>query len=703
MTKDEGELIEANIKATSVTLYHLLGKDVDYRCNVLTETSTDQFNITGGVRNTLSGLSADTTHTVNCVAYRGGVEYCLEATTTFRTSPVATVTDATSTSVDYYLEFGLSYNCTLLGKDNKVTATHKNVDLEKRQTFHGLTPGQNYSIRCSNRYRVFSVNTTFTTLEAPASEPMNLEGTAASSSQIRLTWQQPDYPNGVITSYVITYNEVQVDTNTASLGYTMTGLQPFTTYNISVASRNGAGVGEESREIGVKTRPGVPGAPTIARNISTTCQSLQISWTPPANTGGDEIMYYTVTYYVSGAVKNYINHTVYDIVVNAALVTLDELTPNTEYTVLVRASNSEQTGEAANTSVRTDSRDSISQRIIPFSSTGIIVAITPPPLQNIIGKAYTYSLSFVPNHLRVSPYNTSTTFQIFNGLQANTEYKVTSLVYRNGKGLCYEGMATGTTLPDTPPSRVRNLIVTRVTSTTIELRWERPEMTNGPITSYLIYYNGVQEDTSNVSLEYNLTGLQPFTTYNIGVAAKNGAGVGEESPAEITATTLEGVPGKVLKLRTVGVAVRGEPYITQPIAWERPPGHMSILEYVITISNTKTSQIAEALTNQTSFNLSLPTPRDCIDYNVSVAARSAVGQGEAASITVKYGGDGVTYNCSLALSQSHPAAASTYHTSSENGLFISSLRANTEYIVICTVSKGEQELCYEGTATGRTP
>ena len=88
-------------------------------------------------------------------------------------------------------------------------------------------------------------------------------------------------------------------------------------------------------------------------------------------------------------------------------------------------------------------------------------------------------------------------------------------------------------------SEVLNLVYTEVTDTTIGLQWVAPEFPNGPITHYIITYNGLTENTTNESTTFTLTDLEPFTNYTINVAAVNGVGVGNASN-DITVLTAEG-------------------------------------------------------------------------------------------------------------------------------------------------------------------
>ena len=74
-----------------------------------------------------------------------------------------------------------------------------------------------------------------------------------------------------------------------------------------------------------------------------------------------------------------------------------------------------------------------------------------------------------------------------------------------------------------------------VTSTTIRLRWElpSPENQNGEIIGYSV--ETTELDTSGTSIQFvvgldlELTGLKPFTTYFLVIAAQTAVGIGPYS------------------------------------------------------------------------------------------------------------------------------------------------------------------------------
>lgn len=59
-------------------------------------------------------------------------------------------------------------------------------------------------------------------------------------------WEPPSSPEGIITTYMVTYNDTTVDTSNNDTNYTITGLDPYTNYSISVLACTSNGCGDQS-------------------------------------------------------------------------------------------------------------------------------------------------------------------------------------------------------------------------------------------------------------------------------------------------------------------------------------------------------------------------------------------------------------------------------------------------------------------------
>ena len=59
-------------------------------------------------------------------------------------------------------------------------------------------------------------------------------------------WESPSNPGGIITTYMVTYDNITVDTGDDNTTYTIMGLDVFTNYTISVAACTDNGCGNQT-------------------------------------------------------------------------------------------------------------------------------------------------------------------------------------------------------------------------------------------------------------------------------------------------------------------------------------------------------------------------------------------------------------------------------------------------------------------------
>ena len=93
----------------------------------------------------------------------------------------------------------------------------------------------------------------------PGDPPSNFRGTVVNSTAVSLTWSEPLFPHGVITSYTITYNStgrqisVTVNARDANI-YLLSGLDEFTMYDVFIRASTRVGSGP-SASLTVTTNP----------------------------------------------------------------------------------------------------------------------------------------------------------------------------------------------------------------------------------------------------------------------------------------------------------------------------------------------------------------------------------------------------------------------------------------------------------------
>ena len=167
--------------------------------------------------------------------------------------------------------------------------------------FLRLTPYTPYTVQLSacNSVGCSSGSVqTVTTAEIPPTSQAPPSAHAVGSREVRVTWQQPAQPNGVITSYVIRRKEASQPDSSAvnillrdprtdsSFSFIDSALEPYSEYRYQVEANNSVGsVLSQFSQI-VRTLAdspeGIP-APTVLTQTST---SIQLTWQAPTKPNG---------------------------------------------------------------------------------------------------------------------------------------------------------------------------------------------------------------------------------------------------------------------------------------------------------------------------------------------------------------------------------------------------------------------------------
>jgi len=127
-----------------------------------------------------------------------------------------------------------------------------------------------------------------------------------------VNWQPPSNPGGIITTYMVTYGNITVDTGDDNTSYTIMGLNLFTNYTISVAACTENGCGNQTVNlIGTTAEEGMyltaiekkayfklllaPNPPQNIAALVINSTTVVVTWDPPSITNGI-LRYYTVVY-----------------------------------------------------------------------------------------------------------------------------------------------------------------------------------------------------------------------------------------------------------------------------------------------------------------------------------------------------------------------------------------------------------------------
>jgi hypothetical protein len=168
----------------------------------------------------------------------------------------------------------------------------------------GLSPGTIYALRVAaatvNGTGPYSYRRRIKTVETAPGPVQNLTFESTSSSSVRITWEEPAVPNGLIQSYKVMYGDVNdsstIPKTTTSKYVTLSQLEEETPYIVSVRARTSAGYGENESIIVFSSQ----GAPIRAvEDITvewTSDTSVSVSWTPLSYSEAKGLPLYIITY-----------------------------------------------------------------------------------------------------------------------------------------------------------------------------------------------------------------------------------------------------------------------------------------------------------------------------------------------------------------------------------------------------------------------
>ena len=88
----------------------------------------------------------------------------------------------------------------------------------------------------------------FSPCTAPLDSPQNIMSETISSTSIRLSWERPLTPNGIITHYSLMYNSLLSDPTSIvnDTMFTVNNLNTYTEYEFRIAAATSAGLGPDA-------------------------------------------------------------------------------------------------------------------------------------------------------------------------------------------------------------------------------------------------------------------------------------------------------------------------------------------------------------------------------------------------------------------------------------------------------------------------
>ncbi|XP_048886550.1 phosphatidylinositol phosphatase PTPRQ [Brienomyrus brachyistius] len=379
-----------------------------------------------------------------------------------------------------------------------------------------------------------------TTLEdVPSSPPRFLFARRLSDHQVELSWTPPLEANSEILYYLVrvwnlTFEHIQNVTVTSLVVTVEDGGQ----YNASVSAWTRLGDGGILVFVmftALDTGPADP--PQNISSVSLTSSSVQLMWLPPSQPNG-LILFYTVYYSNSSGV--YIQRVpVFDLDPRLSegphSVAIENLAKGSNYSLWLTSSTTQGDGGVQSDIIYVQTPEDVPDgpihnlTALNFSSTAIIVSWDPPISPN--GRVF-YHLTLKEAHDASgnrTDKTTSDTVFLFTKLKKYTDY-VLSVTPATSAGHSENSttvlhLRTDDDIPSSPPVMVSSR---NVTSSSIHLSWLPPAEPNGIITGYSLVVQGQEGSTasSTPNSTVMLTGLMPFTPYNVSLAAVTRRGTG---------------------------------------------------------------------------------------------------------------------------------------------------------------------------------
>ncbi|XP_073323462.1 protein sidekick-1 [Pagrus major] len=413
-------------------------------------------------------------------------------------------------------------------------------------------------------------------------------------SSVRVVWQPPTNPNGIILGYQISYRldsrdpqrwtTVEVGSNARQ--FTVTGLSPEQTYVFRLTARTAVGWGEAQEALVVTTerreRPQPPRKLSVPQD-GVESRRLHLHWVM-GGSGSSPLRYFTlqVKELPSGDWKT---HTA-DIPYNVTTWTVDRLKPFTSYKFRMLATNdvgdsvlSKET-EAVTTLQDVPDEPPVILAVKPTTTTSVLVQWKRPSDDTINGMLTGYRLyyrelpvnasTFTEAEVQATKNNTTsaliTTKSTFKTVSSAslTEFELTQLkkfkhyqIVMTSYNIIGESppstpieVSVGEAAPSVAPQSIR---VSAVSPSTLEVTWDTPplETQNGLIQGYKIHYweREKQNQTEKVKVIFvpdtrvHLTNLTSYTPYLVTLTAFNTAGDGPPSDPR-GARTLQSAPSQ---------------------------------------------------------------------------------------------------------------------------------------------------------------
>uniref|UniRef100_A0A673X4W1 Sidekick cell adhesion molecule 2 n=1 Tax=Salmo trutta TaxID=8032 RepID=A0A673X4W1_SALTR len=408
------------------------------------------------------------------------------------------------------------------------------------------------------------------TLDDVPGPPVGILFPEVRTTSVRLIWQSPSQPNGIILAYQITYRLNSSNSNTATVDvlnpsarqYMVTGLKKDSMYVFRITAQTRKGWGEAAEALVVTTEKRARPQPTnrpMVPQMDVQARSVLLSWEPGSD-GLSPVRYYTVQLRELPD-SNWTIHSA-SVTHEASSYIVGRLKPFTSYQFRVKATNdigdSEYSEESEAITTLQDAPDEAPTilSVTPHTTTSVLIRWQPPSEEKINGillgfriryrellydrlRSFSVRTANTPYSVRNLSESSLTQYELDN-LSKHKRYEIRMSVYNivgEGPTSTPQEVFVGEAVPTAPP---QNMAIQTATATQLDVTWESPPLDtqNGDIQGYKVYFWEFQRKNETERLRtlflpeggVKLKNLTGYTTYMISVAPFNAAGDGPRSP-----------------------------------------------------------------------------------------------------------------------------------------------------------------------------
>ncbi|XP_021347323.1 usherin-like [Mizuhopecten yessoensis] len=342
---------------------------------------------------------------------------------------------------------------------------------------------------------------------------------------MRITWQAPLKPNGLLEMYVVRLPEPRQEIrNTSVMSLNMTDLLPFSTFSVTVTACTDGGC-TESPAVSVRTDPTIPEgqAPPIPHPVSQ--NMIAIAWQGPGLANGPNIRFELSRMKIlQPLLTNPVGLNVWSSVFIGTVTYYEDrglpLFTTFKYRVTVYNDVGQLTSDASRevTTYGGFPRKEANVTVVPLDHVTLQVDWVTPSVVDLQGSVTVFTLVAVGKMRTIKQdYTPDTHGILLQNLTPNTEYSITLTITIHGDAQITSLPVVAQTL-DGAPEGLAKPSLTVVNDTALRVAWTNPVKANGEITGFNIIINNNKIPTGMVTAGSKvITQLLPYTIYTVKV------------------------------------------------------------------------------------------------------------------------------------------------------------------------------------------